>query len=95
MGKPCGLWGELTVRDECVFRIKESHNGNKWYKIRLVMIKRFQQKEGIDYIEIHSPMVKLTTIKTMFGLVAKEDLHLEQLDVRTIHKIFKNKKMGE
>ena len=29
-------------------------------------------------------MVKLTTIRTVLGSVAKEDLHLEQLDFKTM-----------
>ena len=38
----------------------------------------------IDYFEIFSPIVKLTTIRVVLGMVAAENLHLEQLDVKTI-----------
>ena len=65
-----------------MYRIKEEHDGSKRYKARLV-VKGFQQKEGVDYIEIFSLVVKLNTIKTVLSIVVSEELHLEQLDVKT------------
>ena len=41
------------------------------------MVKGFAQKKGIDFDEIFSPVVKMTSIKTILSLVAAEDLHLE------------------
>ena len=46
------------------------------------MVKGFAQKKGIDFDEIFSPVVKMTSIRTILSLVAVEDLHLEQLDVK-------------
>lgn len=46
-------------------------------------MKGFQQKEDIDYTEIFSLVVKLTTIRVILGIVDAEDLHFEQLDVKT------------
>ncbi|KAL5795724.1 hypothetical protein ACOSQ2_000544 [Xanthoceras sorbifolium] len=74
--------GKKALHNKWVFRIKEEHNGNKRYKARMV-VKGFQQKEGIDYNEIFSPVVKLTTIRLVLKIVAAENLHLEQLDVKT------------
>jgi hypothetical protein len=65
-----------------VFRIKGEHDGSKHYNTRLV-VNGFQQKEGIDYTDIFSPVVKMTTIRIVVSIVAAEDLHLEQLDVKT------------
>ena len=48
------------------------------------MVKGFQQKEGIDYADIFSPVVKLTTIRSVLSIVAVEGLHLKQLDVKTV-----------
>ncbi|RVX10708.1 Retrovirus-related Pol polyprotein from transposon TNT 1-94 [Vitis vinifera] len=42
-----------------------------------------QQKEGIDYTKIFSPVVKMSTIRLVLGMVVAENLHLEQLDVKT------------
>lgn len=70
--------------------MKEKHDESRQYKARLV-VKGFQQKEGIDYTKIFSLIVKLTTIKTMLGQMAKKDLHLEELDIKTtfLHYDFK------
>ncbi|KAE8728570.1 hypothetical protein F3Y22_tig00004205pilonHSYRG00040 [Hibiscus syriacus] len=79
--------GELECYDEAMqvedsVKIKEEHDESKRYKSRLV-VKGFQQKEDIDYNEIFSPVLKLSTIKLVLKIVAAENLHLEQLDVKT------------
>ncbi|GKF69740.1 retrovirus-related pol polyprotein from transposon TNT 1-94, partial [Tanacetum coccineum] len=52
------------------------------YRARL-MVKGYAQKEGIDFNEIFSPVVRMTTIQMVMALYATYDLHLEQLDVKT------------
>ena len=54
--------GKKTLQNKWVFQIKEEHDGSKRYNAWLV-VKGFQQIEGIDYSEIFSPVVKLTTIR--------------------------------
>jgi len=56
--------------------VKEEHDGNKGYKARLV-VKGFQQKRYIDYDEIFSPIVKMSTIRLVLSIMAAQDLHLE------------------
>ncbi|RVW22925.1 Retrovirus-related Pol polyprotein from transposon TNT 1-94 [Vitis vinifera] len=75
--------GKKALHNKWVYRIKNEHDGSKRYKARLV-VKGFQQKEGIDYTEIFSPVVKMSTIRLVLGMVAAENLHLEQLDVKTV-----------
>ena len=71
-----------SLHNKWVYRIKNEHDGSKRYKAKLVA-KGFQQKEGIDYTEIFSPIVKMSIIRLVLGMVAAENLHLEQLDVKT------------
>jgi len=52
------------------------------YRTRL-MVKGFAKKKRIDFNEIFSLVVRLTTIKVVLAMCAIFDLHLEQLDVKT------------
>ena len=54
---------------------------NEQYKTRLVT-KGYAQKEGIDYNEIFSPVVKLTSIQMSLTLAAQFDLESEQMDIK-------------
>ena len=74
--------GKKALHNKWVYRIKNEHDGSKRYKARLV-IKGFQQKEGIDYTKIFSLVVKMSIIRLVLGMVIAENLHLEQLDVKT------------
>ena len=46
-------------------------------------MKGFEQKKGIDFEEIFSLAVKISSIRVVLGLVAILNLEIEQLDVRT------------
>ena len=48
------------------------------------MKARFSQKEGIDFNEIFSLVVKMSSIRVNLGIVVALDLECEQLDAKTI-----------
>ncbi|MCO5546578.1 hypothetical protein L7F22_000007 [Adiantum nelumboides] len=50
------------------------------YKARLV-VKGFKQQKGVDFNEIFSLVVKMTTLHNVLGLVAIQDMELVQMDV--------------
>ena len=65
-----------------MYSLKEEEGGKRRYKSRLV-VKGFAQKQGIDFNEIFSPVVKMNSIRTLLSIVAIQDLELEQMDVDT------------
>ena len=48
------------------------------------MVKGYSQRKGIDYAEIFSLVLKLTSIRILLSVVALENLHLQQMDVKTM-----------
>ncbi|KAM1054407.1 hypothetical protein PS2_001749 [Malus domestica] len=73
--------GRKALKNKWVFKLKRDDNMTR-YKARLV-VKGFGQKKGVDFDEIFSPVVKMTSIRVILGMTASMDLELEQLDVKT------------
>jgi hypothetical protein len=75
--------GRKAVACRWVFALKRDAKGVvERYKARLVA-KGFSQKPGTDYGEIWAPVSKYKTLRTLLAVVATEDLHLHQLDIKT------------
>ncbi|KAG8497200.1 hypothetical protein CXB51_008576 [Gossypium anomalum] len=76
--------GKKAIGCKWVYAKKEGFLGKNEirYKARLVA-KGYAQKEGIDYNEVFSPVVKHSSIRILLALVAQYDLELVQLDVKT------------
>ncbi|CAJ2642124.1 unnamed protein product [Trifolium pratense] len=75
--------GKRALKNKWVYKIKsESDKSQPRYKARLV-VKGFNQRKGIDFEEIFSPVVKMTSIRVVLGLAVSLNLEVEQLDVKT------------
>ena len=74
--------GKRALKNKWV--LKRNHEPNisqPRYKTRLV-VKGFNQNKDIDFEEIFSPVVKMSSIRVVLGLVASMNLKIEQFDVK-------------
>ena len=73
--------GQHTIGTKWVFKIKRKADGSiEKYKARLVA-KGFKQKQGIDYTETFSPVVKYVTLRMVIAITKYFGWSLDQLDV--------------
>ena len=79
--------GRKPLPCKWVFQYKYVFGSEKpKYKARLVA-KGFKQEHGVEYNEIFSPVVKMTTLRLLLGVMATEELELEQLDVLELEQL--------
>jgi len=72
-----------ALKNKWAFKVKvEEDNLKPRYKATLV-VKGFGQRKGIDFDEIFSPVVKMSSIHTVIGLAASLNLEIKQMDVKT------------
>nr|GEW26570.1 ribonuclease H-like domain-containing protein [Tanacetum cinerariifolium] len=70
------LIGRMTIGSKWIYRIKYKASGEiDIYKARLVA-QEFSKREGLDYEETFSPIVKMVTVRCLIGLVISKNLPL-------------------
>jgi len=80
-------YGAITDMEEpigCkwIYKRKTNPNGSTRYKARLV-IKGYEQKEGIDYDETYAPVSKMATFRMLLALAAQYGWDVDHMDVVT------------
>jgi hypothetical protein len=75
--------GRKAVGSRWVYAYKYDENGQiVRYKARLVA-QGFSQVEGLDFTETFAPVAKHDATRAFLSMVAKFDLELDQMDVKT------------
>lgn len=64
-----------------VFRIKQNLDGSVHKYKAILVAKGFHKKQGFDFQETFSPVVKPVTVRTVLTLAISQHWHIKQLDV--------------
>ena len=82
-----------ALRNKWVYKLKPGDAGNPPRYIPCSVVKGFQKKKRLDFDEIFSQVVKMTSIWTVLSIAASMDLEVEQLEVKTeiLHGDFEEK----
>jgi hypothetical protein len=77
--KPCDV---VPIANKFVFTKKRNKDGKILkYKARLVA-KGFVQCPGFDYVNTHSPVIRLETIRAILVIAPMRRFHIHQLDIK-------------
>ncbi|GJR53654.1 transposable element [Tanacetum coccineum] len=75
--------GQKIVGCKWVFKKKEGITGIKYERFKACLVaKLFTQREGVDFSEVFTPVVKHSSIRVLLAMVALHDMELKQLDVK-------------
>ena len=75
--------GRKTVQNRWVFTLKKDREGKVIrHKARLVA-KGFTQREGVDFRETFSPVIRYESLRLLLAVAAQKSLKLSQFDVST------------
>jgi len=72
--------GKRALENRWIFKMKQDANST-FPKAKLV-VKCLKQKKGVDFNEIFSPVVKMSSIINVLSLVVTLDLEVEQMEVK-------------
>lgn len=73
---------DRVVQCRWVFKVKHESDNKVRFRARLVA-KGFTQKEGVDYSDTYSPVLRYSTLRLLFAISVKLNFKVTHLDVTT------------
>jgi hypothetical protein len=74
--------GRTAIPCKWVFKRKLNADGSvERHKARLVL-KGFRQRPGVDFDAVFAPVVRMSTVRLFFTVVASQDLECHQIDIK-------------
>ena len=75
--------GSKPLGCKWIFKRKMKTDGSiDKYKARLIA-KGYKQKEGLNYFDTYSPVMRITSIRMLIAILALYNLEIHQMDVKT------------
>jgi len=75
--------GKRALDNRWIYRVKHESNSTSLRYKAILVAKGYSQRKGVDFNEIFSPVVKMSSIKTVLSLASTLDLEVDQIDVKT------------
>lgn len=67
-----------------MFRVKKNDDGSIERLKASLVAKGFQHRDGVDFLETFSPVVKTVSIRLMFFLAATFDWEIQHIDINSV-----------
>jgi hypothetical protein len=87
--KDAGTWtlvkpppGANVVGSKWVFRVKKDAAGSIVRKKARLVAQGFSQVPGVDYFDTYAPVARLSSIRTVLAIAARDDMELHQIDIK-------------
>ena len=84
------VWELVELPEDCkpvgskwVFKLKTNADGSVERCRARIVAQGYSQKEGLDYDETFSPVVRPESVRSVIALACKEGLKLHQMDITT------------
>jgi hypothetical protein len=75
--------GRNGIGNKWVFKVKTKLDGSVDRFTARLAAQEFSQPAGIDYIETFSPVVNLSTLRTVLAIAAKRNMHMHSAYIET------------
>lgn len=74
--------GKRALENRWIYRVKHDRNSNSPRYKAILVVEGFHKINGVDFKDIFSPIVNMSSIRTVLSLTVILDLEVEHMDVK-------------